>query len=137
MSQETASEVDPLAAKEHGKATDSAARLAVYAYAALALGLVVYIIAIWFQVFIDTHKARAVAPDAYFEGHRHWRMRTALVFLIWSVLGGLTLPFAIGWFVLIPAYIWYAYRVVKGIACLSLGRSPYPARARHADCNAP
>lgn len=99
-----------------------ARRLGTYAYAALALGLVLYILAIWVQVFIDTRKDRAVAPNLYFEGHRHWRLRTALLFLIWSVLGGLTLPFGIGWFIVIPAYAWYFYRVVKGIVYFRLGR---------------
>lgn len=113
-------------------ATASAARLNAYAYAALALGLVLYIVAIWFQVYIDTRRARTVAPDRYFEGHRHWRMRTALVFLIWSVLGGLTLPIGIGWLILIPAYLWYLYRVAKGIVWFALGRplGMEPARVR-------
>ncbi len=109
-------------ADERGAAPANATRLNVYAYAALALGLVLYIIAIWAQVYIDTRKTREVAPDAYLEGHRHWRMRSALVFLIWSVLGGFTLPFGIGWLVLIPAWLWYAYRVVKGSVWFALGR---------------
>lgn len=98
-----------------------AGRLGMLAYSALALGLLLYIVAIWVQVFIDTRKARIVAPDAYFESHRHWRVRTALLFLIWSILGGLTLPFGFGWLILIPAYAWYLYRVVKGIVYFRMG----------------
>lgn len=100
----------------------AARRLSAFAYAGLALGLVFYIVALWLQVFIDTRKAREVAPDLFFESHRHWRVRTALVFLIWSVLGGLTLPFGFGWFIVIPAYAWYLYRVVKGVTYFRLGR---------------
>jgi uncharacterized membrane protein len=98
-----------------------AGRLGMLAYVALALGLVLYVLAIWVQVFIDTRKSRIVAPDAYFESHRHWRVRTALLFLIWSILGGLTIPFGFGWLILIPAYAWYLYRVVKGIVYFRLG----------------
>jgi uncharacterized membrane protein len=114
-----------VAMTETGNAADRSAahagRLGMLAYAALALGLVLYIVAIWAQVYIDTRKVRIVAPNPYFESHRHWRMRTALVFLIWSVLGGLTLPFGFGWLILIPAYAWYLYRVAKGIAYFRLG----------------
>lgn len=98
-----------------GRAAAYANRLGTLAYAALALGLVLYIVAIWAEVYIDTRKARSVAPNPYLESHRHWRVRTVLLFLIWSVLGGMTLPFVFGWFILIPAYLWYLYRVVKGI----------------------
>lgn len=91
------------------------------AYLCLGLGLVLYILAIWAQVYLDTHNARRPAGDACGESHRHWRMRTAFVFLIWSVLGGLTLPFGIGWLVLIPAYAWYLYRVIKGAVYFRLG----------------
>ncbi|HEX7325576.1 MAG TPA: hypothetical protein VF292_09530 [Rhodanobacteraceae bacterium] len=89
-------------------------RLETWAYVALALGLVLYILAIWLQVYIDTRKLASPLPDHCAESHRRWRLRTAFVFLIWSVLGGFTLPFGIGWPVLIAAYVWYVYRVVRG-----------------------
>lgn len=98
-----------------------ARRLGGVAYAALALGLVLYIVTIWLQVYIDTRKSQAVARDLFSESHRHWRVRTALIFLIWSVLGGFTLPFGFGWLIVIPAYAWYLYRVVRGIVYFRLG----------------
>lgn len=101
---------------------DDVRRLGQWAYVALALGLVLYIIAIWFQVYVDTRKLPAPLPDVYAESHRRWRLRTAMVFLIWSVVGGLTLPFGVGWFVLIPAYVWYVYRIVRGVLWFALGR---------------
>ena len=101
---------------------EEAARLGGFAYTALALGLVLYIIAIWVEVYLDTRKARLVAPTPFFESHRHWRVRSTLVFLIWSVLGGLTLPLGFGWIILIPAYAWYLYRVFKGIVYFRLRR---------------
>lgn len=108
--------------------TDAATKAArrrrdTIAYACLALGSVLYVFAIWAQAYLDTHGARRPAGDLVGQSHHHWRMRTALVFLVWSVLGGLTLPFGIiGWLVLIPAYAWYLYRVVKGAVYFGLGR---------------
>lgn len=111
-----------MALSEAEGAMIDAKRLNICAYIALGLGLGFYILALWFQVFIDTRKARIVAPNRYYESHRYWRMRSALVFLIWSVLGGLTLPFGIGWLILIPAYLWFLYRVLKGVIWFHLGR---------------
>lgn len=89
-------------------------RLGTAAYLCMTVGLVLYVIALWGEVYLDTRHARAVSPDRFFESHRHWRLRTTLIFLIWSVLGGLTLPFGIGWVIIVPAYFWYLYRVAKG-----------------------
>lgn len=99
----------------------AAHRLGFVAYMCMAAGLVLYVIAIWGEVYLDTRHAPAVAPDRFFESHRHWRLRTALLFLIWSVLGGLTLPFGFGWLIVVPAYAWYLYRVAKGLVCFQRG----------------
>lgn len=111
---------------------NSARRLGGWAYVALALGLVLYIVAIWVQVFIDTRRLAPQAGDACAESHRRWRLRTAFIFLVWSILGGLTLPFGIGWLVLIPAYLWYVYRVVRGVIAYAKRRPIGVARARPA-----
>lgn len=109
-------------AGNHDAASAAWRRRDTIAYACLALGSVLYVLAIWPQVYLDTHRPRRPTGDLVGHSHHHWRMRTALVFLIWSVLGGLTLPFGIfGWLVLIPAYAWYLYRVVKGAAYFKLG----------------
>ncbi|MGH8154601.1 MAG: hypothetical protein ACREP0_05090 [Rhodanobacteraceae bacterium] len=109
-----------LEGKQHVTA-HAARRLGAWAYAALALGLVLYVVAIWLEVFIDTGRLPPSA-DLFSESHRHWRLRTSLIFLIWSVLGGLTLPFGVGWFVLIPAWLWYLWRTARGLVCFRLGR---------------
>ncbi|HEX7381887.1 MAG TPA: hypothetical protein VF265_06985 [Nevskiaceae bacterium] len=96
-------------------------RLGQWAYLALALGLVFYIITMWAQVYIDT-KTLPAGQGVFGESHRRWRLRTALIFLIWSVLGGFTLPFGIGWFVVIPAYVWYLWRVARGAAAYWAGK---------------
>jgi hypothetical protein len=55
------------------------------AYAAMASGLIFYVLTLWIQVFIDTRRARTVSIDALSEAHRHWRLRSSLLFLIWSI----------------------------------------------------
>lgn len=97
-------------------------RLSVVGYGAMALGAVLYIVALWVQVYVDTRRMGQVSIDVFSESHRHWRLRTTLVFLIWTVLGGLTLPFGVGWLFLIPAYLWYCYRTLKGLIWFLLRR---------------
>ncbi len=94
------------------------------AYAAMASGLIFYVLTLWIQVFIDTRRARTVSIDALSEAHRHWRLRSSLLFLIWSIFGILTLPLGVGWLILIPSWLWYAYRIVRGALCYRLGLPP-------------
>lgn len=107
-------------------------RLAWWCYGLQAAGLLLYIIPIWLEVYIDTRRAREVAVDPFSESHRYWRVRTTLMFLIWSILGGLTLPFGIGWLILIPAIVWYALRVAYGAQRfargLPVGKQAHQAR---------
>lgn len=97
-------------------------RLGWICYGALAAGLVLYIVAIWVEVFLDTRKAAAFSLSMFDESHRHWRVRTTFIFLIWSILGGLTLPLGIGWLFVIPAYAWYVLRVAMGMVQFARGK---------------
>lgn len=96
-------------------------RLGGWAYWAMALGAVFYIVTLWAEIFIDT-RAVPVRGDWFTESHRHWRLRTAMVFLVWSVVGAITVPFGIGWFALIPAWIWYVARTAWGATAFVRGR---------------
>ena len=89
-----------------------------------------YIIPIWLEVYIDTRRAREVAVDAFSESHRHWRVRSTLMFLIWSILGGFTLPFGFGWLILIPALVWYALRIAYGASRFARGLRVGPSVKR-------
>lgn len=110
----------------------NARQLATWAYVSLLLGLVLYVAAIWFEVIVDTHKLAAPTTDLVAESHRHWRLRSTLLFLLWSVLGLITTPLVIGWFVVIPAWIWYAYRVIRGALWFAQGRPIGAAYVRRA-----
>lgn len=92
------------------------------AYAALVLGLVFYVFAIWYEVFRDTRKDALSCRDPLFQSHRQWRLRTSFLYLVWSILAGFCVPFGLGGLVFIPVWGWYAYRVVRGFTQFARGR---------------
>ena len=93
---------------------DHAARDSRRAYAALALGAVLFVFTIWYEVYRDTRSDAAGWPDAVLQSHRQWRLRTSFLFLIWSILAGFCAPFGFASVVFVPVWIWYVYRVTRG-----------------------
>ncbi len=85
-----------------------------YAYAALALGAVLFVFTIWYEVYVDTRKDAEAWRDPVLQSHRQWRLRTAFLFLVWSILAGFCVPFGFGGLVFVPAWLWYLYRVSRG-----------------------
>lgn len=85
------------------------------AYAALALGAVLYIFTIWYQVYVDTRADAKACSDPFLQSHRQWRLRSAFLFLVWSILAGFCEPFGFGTLVFIPVWLWFVYRVSRGL----------------------
>ena len=92
------------------------------AYAALALGALLFIFTIWYQVYGDTRKDAAAWRDPVLQSHRQWRLRTAFLFLVWSILAGFCVPFGFGILVFVPVWLWFVYRVTRGMILFSLHR---------------
>ena len=92
------------------------------AYAALALGAVLFVFTIWYEVYADTRRERQGGSDAVLQSHRQWRLRTAFVFLVWSILAGFCVPFGFGAVVFGPVWLWFVYRVAKGMILFGRGR---------------
>lgn len=94
------------------------------AYAALALGTVLFIFSIWYQVYGDTRKDAQSWSDPVLQSHRQWRLRTTFVFLIWTILAGFCVPFAYGLAVMVfvPVWLWFVYRIAKGMFLLARHR---------------
>lgn len=112
--------------------TDSSSmrRLGWIAYGAQGTALFLYIIALWLEVYVDTRKVPEAHAGLFYESHRRWRLRTSFIFLIWTILSGLAIPFGgIGWPVLVLTYAWYAVRVVIGLIYWQRGR-PIGVRGR-------
>jgi len=59
----------------------------------------------------------------YFESHFQWQIQTFWISLIGTVLGMLTAPIVIGWFVLLLTMIVVAYRSIKGWLALHRGQA--------------
>ena len=62
---------------------------------------------------INFIKRKEVA-GTWLESHFQWQIRTFWFTLVWTVLGGITAIFVIGWFILSAAMLWLIYRVAKG-----------------------
>ncbi len=92
------------------------------AYAALALGAVLFVFSIWYQVYGDTRKDAAAWRDAVLQSHRQWRLRTAFLFLVWSILAGFCVPFGFGLLVFVPVWLWFVYRVTRGMILFRMHR---------------
>ncbi len=92
------------------------------AYIALGLGAVLFIFTIWYEVYGDTRKDAAAWRDPLLQSHRQWRLRTAFVFLVWSILAGFCVPFGFGMLVFVPVWIWFVYRVARGMILLGMRR---------------
>lgn len=90
------------------------ARRSRRAYAALAFGAVLFVFTIWYEVYIDTRQDAVSRRDAFLQSHRQWRLRTAFLFLVWSILAGFCVPFGFGVLVFVPVWLWFVYRVSKG-----------------------
>ena len=98
------------------------ARSSWRAYAALALGAVLFVFTIWYQVYGDTRRERQAWSDPFLQSHRQWRLRTAFVFLVWSILAGFCVPFGFGALIFAPVWLWFVYRVAKGMILFGMGR---------------
>lgn len=61
----------------------------------------------------------------WIESHFRWQTRTFWFTLLWTVIGGVTVIFLIGWAILLAASLWLIYRLTKGWVYLSEQR-PMP-----------
>jgi uncharacterized membrane protein len=59
----------------------------------------------------------------YYESHFHWQIRTFWISLIGTVLGMLTAPIMIGWFVILITIGVVVYRAIKGWLVLNRGQA--------------
>jgi len=61
---------------------------------------------------------RGAVAGTWLESHFRWQINTFWFSLLWFVIGGATLVWAIGYFILIADVIWMIYRIVQGWANL-------------------
>lgn len=102
---------------------DSSRNLAVLVYILQALSFFVGGISGLVGVIVNYVKLDDVR-DTWVEPHFRWQIRTFWIGLLWSVIGFITLPILVGWFVLLGISIWVIYRIVKGALALNDGKAP-------------
>ena len=109
---------DPVARR-----SDPARNLAVAVYILQALSFFLGGLTGLVGVIINYDKLDEVR-GTWIEPHFRWQIRTFWIGLMWTVIGVVTAPLIIGWFILLGISIWIIYRIVKGALALNEGRSP-------------
>lgn len=102
---------------------DKSRNLAVLVYLLQALSFFVGGITGLAGVIVNYVKLDDVR-NTWVEPHFRWQIRTFWIGLLWCVIGFVTLPILIGWFVLLGISIWVIYRIVKGALALNDGKAP-------------
>ncbi|MBC7183833.1 MAG: hypothetical protein H5U30_09735 [Marinobacter sp.] len=103
--------------------SDPARNLAVVVYILQALSFFVGGITGLVGVIINYVKLDDVR-NTWVERHFRWQIRTFWIGLLWTVIGVVTTPLIIGWFILLGISIWIIYRIVKGALALNDGKAP-------------
>lgn len=109
---------DPIARR-----SDPARNLAVVVYILQALSFFLGGLTGLVGVIINYVKLDEIR-GTWIEPHFRWQIRTFWIGLLWTVIGVITTPLIIGWFILLGISIWIIYRIVKGALALNEGRSP-------------
>lgn len=63
---------------------------------------------------IINYVKREDAIGTWLESHFNWQIKTFWISLIVAIIGGATIVFGIGFFILGINYIWIIYRIIKG-----------------------
>jgi len=110
-------------AETASRRSDTARNLAVVVYILQALSFFVGGITGLVGVIINYVKLDDVR-NTWVERHFRWQIRTFWIGLLWTVIGIVTTPLIIGWFILLGISIWIIYRIVKGALALNDGKAP-------------
>lgn len=100
-------------------------KLAMIVYALQAVSLFTGSLTLFAGVIIN-YARREDVQGSWVESHFCWQIKTFWYSLLWSVIGGITTIFLIGWGILLGTFLWLVYRIVKGWVSLSEQR-PMPS----------
>lgn len=102
---------------------DNAKSLTTLIYALYAASLFVGITAI--VAIVMNYVKRDDLRGTWLESHFRWQIRTFWFGVLWTILGALTFLLVIGWGILMVAFVWFIYRIVKGWLRLSENKPMY------------
>ncbi len=97
-------------------------RLALIVYALQAASFLTSGITLFAAIIINYVRKEDV-QGTWLESHFNWQIRTFWYSLLWTVIGGITAIFLVGWAILTAAMLWLIYRIVKGWIYLSENRA--------------
>lgn len=96
-----------------GEKAQKAKTIALVTYALYVLGFLTIVSPI--VAVIVNYLQRAETKNSFLLSHHVWMIRTFWWSLVWSVLGVALAFFFIGYFVLAAVFVWYIYRIVRGV----------------------
>jgi len=101
------------------KSQDIYARnLTIIIYALYALGLFMGLTAI--AAIVMNYVKKNDMKETLYESHFRWQIRTFWFALLWSLLSyPFILLFGLGYVFLFFVFVWYIYRIVKGVLWLT------------------
>ena len=103
----------PANANTNERQPDSGRNLAVVVYILQALSFFLGGVTGLVGVIVNYVKLDDVR-GSWVESHFRWQIRTFWIGVLWTVIGIITTPLIIGWFILLGISIWVIYRIVKG-----------------------
>lgn len=62
-----------------------------------------------------------------YASHHRWMIRTFWWGLLWSAIGAVLLLVLVGWAVLVAAWVWWIYRLIRGFLALMEEKPVLPA----------
>ncbi|WP_334134519.1 DUF4870 family protein [Tepidimonas sp.] len=105
------------------EALASLRQLTLVVYILYALSWLVGITAL--VAIIINYVKRADVAGTLYESHFTWQIRTFWWGLLWALLGGVTMVIGVGFVILLAAFVWTVYRLVKGFLYWN-DRKPLP-----------
>ena len=107
--------------REERLSRDRSLTMWIYAFYGAALVFGVSAIVAIIMNYIKREDVRG----SFLESHFRWQIRTFWWTMLWGTIGGITALILVGWLILGVLFIWYVYRIVKGILRLNDGRAMY------------
>lgn len=109
---------------------ESVKNLAWWLYLLHGASLVFSLGALSFIPLIISYLKRADAAGTFVYSHHNWQIRSFWWYLVWIAVGAVLFMTIVGiplaWLVFTLAWIWKAYRLIKGLLDLNANR-PMPA----------
>ncbi|QSA98161.1 hypothetical protein [Methylococcus sp. EFPC2] len=81
----------------------------------------------YFIGILINYLQRPVVAGTWLESHFQWQINTFWYSLLWGFVGGFTLFWGVGYFIVIADVIWMIYRIAQGWSNLARDQPMYQA----------